>query len=182
MVCRDPPGGRTLSSAETTDTTGMTVESCIAFCSNGGFVYAGIEYAQECCMMHLSSGSNKVCSSICSQTAATQSVMAVPKLPLRTATWPVLAMLTRYVVPVVSTVLPLSRRRTLDGFFHPVSPIEPVLEWRPTPFRSEQPCNGRFMDVIGLLQVSSANLCSGIVHLTPRNPATLSPLVPYQTV
>ncbi|KAF7361017.1 hypothetical protein MSAN_01131900 [Mycena sanguinolenta] len=40
--------GRTLTGASYTDTTGMTVESCIAFCDGKGWVLAGVEYAQEC--------------------------------------------------------------------------------------------------------------------------------------
>jgi hypothetical protein len=28
----------------------MTVESCISFCDERLFVYAGVEYGQECCM------------------------------------------------------------------------------------------------------------------------------------
>ncbi len=34
----------------------MTVESCVSYCANLGYQYAGVEYYQECCMMlpHLS--------------------------------------------------------------------------------------------------------------------------------
>jgi len=48
-------GVRTLSAAAYTDTANMTIESCINFCSTGSnaYVYAGVEYAQECCMSHL---------------------------------------------------------------------------------------------------------------------------------
>ena len=46
---RDPPGGRTLSSAEYADTAKMTVESCVAFCAAKNYAYAGVEYGQECC-------------------------------------------------------------------------------------------------------------------------------------
>jgi hypothetical protein len=42
-------GSRTLTEATYTNTTGMTDESCIAFCTTGGFIFAGAEYAQECC-------------------------------------------------------------------------------------------------------------------------------------
>ena len=42
-------GGRTLTDATYTNTTGMTDESCVAFCTTGGFIFAGTEYAQECC-------------------------------------------------------------------------------------------------------------------------------------
>jgi hypothetical protein len=41
--------GRTLSSASYTDNIAMTVESCISFCGNRGYQYAGTEYYQECC-------------------------------------------------------------------------------------------------------------------------------------
>jgi hypothetical protein len=27
----------------------MTVESCVNFCNNQKYIYAGVEYAQECC-------------------------------------------------------------------------------------------------------------------------------------
>ena len=40
--------GRLLSGASFTNTTGMTVESCVNFCSAKGSAYAGVEYAQEC--------------------------------------------------------------------------------------------------------------------------------------
>ncbi|KAI0697984.1 copper radical oxidase [Cytidiella melzeri] len=40
--------GRTLASASFTNTTGMTTESCISFCDQQGFVYAGTEFSQEC--------------------------------------------------------------------------------------------------------------------------------------
>lgn len=39
--------GRALSSKSHTDPIGMTVESCLAFCS--GYKYAGVEYGQEVC-------------------------------------------------------------------------------------------------------------------------------------
>lgn len=42
-------GGRTLDSATFTNTTGMTQEACISFCIQQDFVYAGVEFAQECC-------------------------------------------------------------------------------------------------------------------------------------
>ncbi|KAI9818427.1 MAG: hypothetical protein M1827_000486 [Pycnora praestabilis] len=41
-------GGRALQAASYTNTTGMTVESCVAFCTSKGMPYAGVEYAQEC--------------------------------------------------------------------------------------------------------------------------------------
>ncbi|KAJ7758795.1 copper radical oxidase [Mycena maculata] len=40
--------GRTLTGASFTNTTGMTVESCISFCGENNFILAGVEYAQEC--------------------------------------------------------------------------------------------------------------------------------------
>jgi hypothetical protein len=46
---RDNVGARTLTSASYTDTTGMTVENCVNFCISKDTVYAGVEYAQECC-------------------------------------------------------------------------------------------------------------------------------------
>jgi len=42
--------GRLLSASSYSNSTGMTVESCVAFCQASGTkgVYAGVEYAQEC--------------------------------------------------------------------------------------------------------------------------------------
>jgi hypothetical protein len=51
---RDNVGGRTLTSAAYTDTANMTVESCVNFCNGQNYIYAGIEYAQECCKCRLS--------------------------------------------------------------------------------------------------------------------------------
>lgn len=45
----DSTAARTLSAKSFTDTTGMTIEACITFCSNANYVYAGTEYSQECC-------------------------------------------------------------------------------------------------------------------------------------
>ncbi|KAK7018349.1 WSC domain-containing protein [Favolaschia claudopus] len=42
------PGGRSLTGAAFTNTTGMTVETCINFCQNSDFILAGVEYGQEC--------------------------------------------------------------------------------------------------------------------------------------
>ena len=42
-------GGRTLAAATYTNTTSMTVESCVGFCNSQNYIFAGIEYAQECC-------------------------------------------------------------------------------------------------------------------------------------
>lgn len=47
--CYTDAGTRTLSGNSYTNTTGMTVESCIAFCEPGYWIYAGVEYFQECC-------------------------------------------------------------------------------------------------------------------------------------
>jgi hypothetical protein len=51
---RDNVGGRTLTSASYTDAVNMTVESCVNFCNGQNYIYAGIEYAQECCKCRLS--------------------------------------------------------------------------------------------------------------------------------
>lgn len=47
----DNTGSRTLSAASYVNASGMTVESCITFCSTATntYIYAGIEYARECC-------------------------------------------------------------------------------------------------------------------------------------
>ena len=42
-------GARSLGGATFVNTTGMTVESCVAFCSAQDFNFAGLEFAQECC-------------------------------------------------------------------------------------------------------------------------------------
>ncbi|KAJ7058025.1 galactose oxidase [Mycena amicta] len=44
----DNVGARTLTGATTTDTTNMTVENCIAFCDAKNFIFAGVEFMQEC--------------------------------------------------------------------------------------------------------------------------------------
>lgn len=61
-------GTRTLSAATYTDTVNMTVESCVNFCSTGSnaYVYAGVEYAQECyCGNYFFSGATNVSLSDC---------------------------------------------------------------------------------------------------------------------
>lgn len=40
---------RTLGSASYTDNAAMTDESCITYCTNQGYIYAGTEYSSECC-------------------------------------------------------------------------------------------------------------------------------------
>ncbi|OBZ73298.1 putative fungistatic metabolite [Grifola frondosa] len=60
------PGGRTLGSATFTNTTGMTVESCVAFCAGQSFIYAGVEYAQECwCGNTIANGGTNVTDTDC---------------------------------------------------------------------------------------------------------------------
>lgn len=44
----EAPNGRLLAGASYTNSTGMTVESCVNFCSARAATYAGLEYAQEC--------------------------------------------------------------------------------------------------------------------------------------
>lgn len=46
MSSRDNPGARSLTGAAFTDTTAMTVESCVNFCDSKGFIYAGVEFSQ----------------------------------------------------------------------------------------------------------------------------------------
>lgn len=46
---RDNTGARTLTGASYTDTTNMTVEACVNYCIQQEFVYAGVEYASQCC-------------------------------------------------------------------------------------------------------------------------------------
>jgi WSC domain len=47
--------GRTLNGASYSNDTTMTDESCISFCSAKGFLYAGTEYASQCCELSSSS-------------------------------------------------------------------------------------------------------------------------------
>jgi len=70
-------GDRTLSSASYADGTGMTVESCISFCSTGSnsYIYAGVEYADECyCGNSFTAGATNVslteCDMACSGNSA----------------------------------------------------------------------------------------------------------------
>jgi hypothetical protein len=44
----DNVSSRALSSASYTDSSGMTAQTCIAFCSSKGYPVAGTEYAREC--------------------------------------------------------------------------------------------------------------------------------------
>ena len=55
VVYSDNTGARTLTGATYTDTSNMYVESCISFCSaqSTTYVYAGVEYGQECCTFYL---------------------------------------------------------------------------------------------------------------------------------
>lgn len=61
-------GGRLLSGASYSNTTGMTVETCTSFCQAQGTsgVYAGVEYSQECyCSSSLPSTATSVSSGSC---------------------------------------------------------------------------------------------------------------------
>jgi hypothetical protein len=42
-------GVRTLSGGGYDDAAAMTEESCISYCSGQDFIYAGVEYGDECC-------------------------------------------------------------------------------------------------------------------------------------
>lgn len=44
----DSPAQRVLSGAVHYDTDGLTAETCVAFCDEAGFAYAGMEYTAEC--------------------------------------------------------------------------------------------------------------------------------------
>lgn len=50
-IVRDNVETRTLTGASFTNTTGMTVESCVDFCDSQSFILAGLEFAQECCQL-----------------------------------------------------------------------------------------------------------------------------------
>ncbi|KAJ6479618.1 copper radical oxidase [Mycena sanguinolenta] len=67
--------GRTLTGASYTNTTGMTVQSCIAFCDSKQFVLAGVEYGQQCyCDNYIENGGQPApltdCNFACSGNAA----------------------------------------------------------------------------------------------------------------
>jgi hypothetical protein len=67
FVCRDNVQGRALTGASYTDTTDMTVESCISFCVDKDFIYAGLEYYQECyCGDNIINGGTETTASDCS--------------------------------------------------------------------------------------------------------------------
>ena len=81
----------------------MTIKSCINFCSTQSttYVYAGVEYGQECCTYE--EYSQVVWILIrCLQTAEMHSLMEALKQLLRIAIWHAPAMLKRYVAPEVS--------------------------------------------------------------------------------
>jgi WSC domain len=61
----DNVNSRSLYSAAYTDGTAMTEESCIAFCSSKGYVYAGVEYSQECCELGAKSVATCLCACPC---------------------------------------------------------------------------------------------------------------------
>jgi hypothetical protein len=46
--CYSDPGPRTLSGPSYVNSTAMTDETCIGFCSEQYYIYAGLEYSQEC--------------------------------------------------------------------------------------------------------------------------------------
>jgi len=59
--------GRALTSASYTDTKNMTVENCVNFCNGQKYIYAGVEYAQECyCGNIISNGGTTASNSDCS--------------------------------------------------------------------------------------------------------------------
>jgi len=63
----DNVGGRTLTSASYTDPVNMTVENCVNFCNGQNYIYAGVEYAQECyCGNSISNGGAPASSTDCS--------------------------------------------------------------------------------------------------------------------
>ncbi|CAL1701840.1 unnamed protein product [Somion occarium] len=62
----DNPGARSLTGSTFTDTQAMTVESCVNFCVSGGFVFAGLEFSQECyCGNNVVDGATNATSTDC---------------------------------------------------------------------------------------------------------------------
>jgi len=58
--------GRLLTGSSYSNSTGMTVETCISFCKNAGANYAGLEYARECfCANSLPSTATTLAASQC---------------------------------------------------------------------------------------------------------------------
>ena len=67
FIPRDNVQGRALTGASYTDTTDMTVENCISFCGDKDFIYAGLEYYQECyCGNNILNGGAETTASDCS--------------------------------------------------------------------------------------------------------------------
>ncbi|KAJ8496398.1 hypothetical protein ONZ51_g1161 [Trametes cubensis] len=66
LGCFTDQGARSLGGATYTNTTGMTVESCVSFCSSQDFNFAGLEYAQECwCGDEIANGGTNATESDC---------------------------------------------------------------------------------------------------------------------
>ncbi|KAI0925387.1 hypothetical protein AcV7_005644 [Taiwanofungus camphoratus] len=70
----DNTAARTLTGSSYTSTDNMTVESCISYCDSGSYVYAGVEYAQECyCGNNIENGGSNTtatdCNSACTGNA-----------------------------------------------------------------------------------------------------------------
>ncbi|KAF8468573.1 WSC domain-containing protein [Russula ochroleuca] len=63
----DNVAARTLTFVGYTDTKNMTVDNCVNFCNTQNFVYAGVEYGQECyCGNVISNGGTTALDSDCS--------------------------------------------------------------------------------------------------------------------
>lgn len=94
----DTGNPRTLNAAATAGAT-MTEESCVTYCNTNGYIYAGVEYADECCeLLHFQSmGEIWLISSIIVQTAEIHSQPTRRSQP-RIATWLALVTLPRLVV------------------------------------------------------------------------------------
>ncbi len=88
----------------------MTVGNCISFCENQDYIYAGVEFTQECCP---STPSRVMASSskLFQQIVVTLSILMPLMRPLVTVTCLVLEMLSRLVeradVLISSGVAPL---------------------------------------------------------------------------
>ncbi|KAH6634407.1 glyoxal oxidase-like protein [Chaetomium sp. MPI-SDFR-AT-0129] len=64
--CYTDVPGRTINSASYTDGEGLTIETCLAYCSSKGFPYAGVEYSVECyCGSSLATNAAKLNDSDC---------------------------------------------------------------------------------------------------------------------
>lgn len=163
-------GARSLGGATFTNTTGMTVESCVAFCSAQSFNFAGLEFAQECCAcapLEIGDRMGRADLSCHSfwQGAATKSPTAAPMRPSRTATLRAPEMRTRSAAPEVSAGSSWLAALRMFNFSSVLvlkhnRPSERLLERGRTTAPSHRRPLRRPLGVPGMLQVSFSAHCA----------------------